>query len=132
MFTQPSFPPSSRSSARLRTGALLLLLLRQHLLPQHLLDGPQIIRLAVDDILQLLDVLGELVDLGGVELLRVVRRLLHVEARADVDEHVAGAGQLARDVEGGGQGDEEGFVWLGGLGLVGLGLDGWTFLFLLG
>lgn len=78
------------------------MLLDQHLLPEDLLDHPQIVRLAVDDILQLLDVLAELFDFRVVESDSGVGGLLDVEARADVDEHVAGAGELAGDVEGGG------------------------------
>lgn len=103
--------PSYSSSRRTSSLLSLPLLLDQHLLPENLLNHPQIVRLAVDDILQLLDVLAELLDLGVVEGGSGVGGLLDVEAGADVDEHVAGAGELAGDVEGGGQGDEEGFVW---------------------
>lgn len=97
-------PMHPSSSSRRRTSSLLSLplLLDEHLLPEDLLDHPQVVRLAVDDILQLLDVLAELLDFCVVESGSGVGGLLDVEARADVDEHVAGAGELAGDVEGGG------------------------------
>ena len=39
------------------------------------------------------------------------RYLFDVEACPDVDEHVVGVGELAFDVEGVGEGDEDGFFF---------------------
>lgn len=85
---------SSRSSCLL----CLTLLLHQHLLPKNLLNHPQIVRLAVDHILQLLDVARELLDLAVVESEGIVGGLFHVETSTDVDEDVACACELAGDV----------------------------------
>lgn len=97
---------SSRASCLLR----LTLLLDQHLLSEHLLNHPQVVRLAVDHILQLLDVARKLLNLAVVECERVLGGLLHVEASSDINEYVASACEFARDVERGGQRDEQSFV----------------------
>ena len=70
----------------------LTLLLQQHLLPQHLLDHPQVVRLAINNILQLLDVTRKLLDLSIVEGDSIVCGLLDVEARADIDKNMVRAG----------------------------------------
>ena len=70
--------------------ALRILLLHEHLLPEDLLHYPQVVRLAIDDILELLDVLSQLLDLRTVERLGVFRRLFDIEPSADVDQYVGG------------------------------------------
>jgi hypothetical protein len=97
---------SSRSGCLLR----LTLLLHQHLLSEHLLDHPQVVRLAVDYILKLLDVACKFLNLAVVESERIVGGLLNVEASADIYKHMASACELARDVKRRGQRYKEGFV----------------------
>ena len=43
----------------------------------------------------------------------VERYLFHVEACPDIDEHTVGIGELAFDVEGVGERDEDGFLFCG-------------------
>lgn len=101
-------PFPSRSHTSLPT---LLPLTLQYLLPQHLLHHPQIIRLPIHNVFQILDVLPKFFDLGIIKRLSLRGRFFDVEARADVDEDVLVVCELAGDVEGGGEGDEDGFVW---------------------
>ena len=108
-FIPPGTHPPGSISSPLPTP-LPPLRTSQNLLPQHLLHNPQIIRLPINNILQLLDIRPQLLYLAIVEFLSIIRSLLHVETRPDVDDDVRGVGELAGDVEGGCQGDEEGFV----------------------
>lgn len=100
----PTSARSRSSSSRLHS---LLRLLLADLCPQHILNHAQIVALALQHALELLEALAQLLDLALVELLAVARRLLNVEAGADVDDDVLVAGQLAGHVEGRGEGDEQ-------------------------
>ena len=70
-------------------------------------DDPQVLVLALHDLLQLGEVLAQVVDLAVVELKRVRRRLFDVETRAHVDDHCRGRGEVAGHVERLGEGDED-------------------------
>lgn len=65
-------------------------LLREHLLSQDLFHHSQIVRLAVHDVLQVLDVLSQLLNFGGVELLCIIGGLLDVEPGTDIDKDMRG------------------------------------------
>ena len=86
----PSFGPSTRLAA---------LFAGEHLLSQHFLHHPKVVRLAVDYVLQIFDVLAEFFDFAVVEFLRITGRLLHVEAGAYVDDHMVGVCKFAWNVE---------------------------------
>lgn len=78
---------------------LTTLLLSEYLLLQHFFHHPEVITLAVDDVLQLLNILAEFIHLVIVELLRFGCRLLDEEAGAHVNEHMVGICQLSRHIQ---------------------------------
>lgn len=84
---------------------LARLLPSQHFLPQHLLHQSQIVRLPVDDILEILDVLPQFLDLGFVELHSIIRGLLDIEASAYVHENMFRVCELPGDVQRRGERD---------------------------
>ena len=64
------------------------------------LNNLQILILALHDPLQIFQVLRQVVAFTRVELQRVRRALLDVEACADVDYYRGGGGELSGNVEG--------------------------------
>lgn len=68
------------------TSSLSLSLPLDDLPPHPILNSPQRISLLPHDILDLSQILAQVLDLGVVELSRVRRALLYVEARAHVDQ----------------------------------------------
>jgi hypothetical protein len=71
------------------------------------LNDPQILVLALDDLLEIAEVLAQIVHLSVVELESVGGALFNVEASADVDNDGRGGGETARDVEGLCEGNED-------------------------
>ena len=87
------------SSFRCCTRLATSLLTSEHLLPQDFLDHPKVVRLAVHDVLQILDIPAEFIYLPIVESFCIAGRLLNVEARAYVYYHMLGICEFAGNVE---------------------------------
>lgn len=88
-----TWPTNMPSSWRLATTWLC-----GHLLAQHFLHHSQIVRLAIDYPLQILDVLAQLFDFAAIKCEGVCGRLLHVEPCADIYKYVLGIRELSRNV----------------------------------
>jgi hypothetical protein len=65
----------------------------------HLLYHPDIVGLAVDDLLQILQAVTQILDLAIVEICRILCTLFDEKASADVDENVRGGREATGDVE---------------------------------
>lgn len=62
------------------------------------LDDPQILVLALNDLFNIAEILAQLIYFTVVELGRLRRRFLDVEAGADIDQHGGGGGEGARNI----------------------------------
>lgn len=81
-------------------------------------NNAQVVRLALEDGLEVLDVGVERLDLVFVEVCRGFCVLLDIEAGADVDDNSVRVGELALDVEGVCEGHEDVLLVCIGLRIV--------------
>lgn len=88
----------------------MLLLRTQNLDPYDFFHHPDVVCLAVDHTLQILQAIPDVLHLTVVEICRVGCALLNKEPGANVDEHMRRGGKTARDVERGCEWDEERLV----------------------
>jgi hypothetical protein len=97
---QPFAAPLSSSATSAHFAFLLCLFLGiQYLDTYHLLYHPDVVGLAVDDLLQILQAVPQILDLAIVEVCRILCALFDEEASANVDENVRGGREATGDVE---------------------------------
>lgn len=95
------------------------LLPAQHLNPNDFLHDPNVVRLLINHLFQILEAVRQILDLPLVEVGRIFCILFHEEPSSNVNKDVGRIGEAAGDVERRSQRQEERLGQCGGVHAIG-------------